>query len=608
VVLGIISRAKNDLVDDIEFGRRASDYFSENVAQAYRRYQEKLVEQNALDFDDMLMLTVKLFEIAPEVLSQYQDRFHYISVDEYQDTNHAQYVLTNLLAQKHQNICVVGDSDQSIYRFRGADFRNIINFERDYPNAKVVLLEQNYRSTQSVLEVANHVIKNNLVRKHKNLWTHNPAGNLPCLFEAEDEHAEAFYVVGEIKRLAEQFAYHEFAVLYRTNAQSRVLEEVFMRAGVPYRIFSGVKFYERREIKDILSYLRIIVNPRDDLSAKRVLTNVIEGVGKTSLMRLEAFAKKHNLSLVGAFDQASQLDAPPKVKLALAELHKKLNRLRADATEEPASIIIEKVLIQSGYKRKLEEEGTEESLSRAENIKELITVAKEYEKTGDDPSLAGFLAQVSLVAEANFSDVSSLQNGKVNGGRSGENESKGKKSEKEGAAVSLMTLHSAKGLEFPVVFVVGMEEGIFPHYRSVNDAEELEEERRLCYVGITRAKQRLYLVAARSRLIFGETWNNGSSRFIREIPETLLDIKMDDVLGFGKSAAENGTGSKEKEGDEEGKEKEKFFIGDWVNHKKWGRGRVLEIEGEGLDSILLVKFDSVGEKNLLLRYAPLTIA
>ncbi|MFA5876428.1 MAG: 3'-5' exonuclease, partial [Candidatus Margulisiibacteriota bacterium] len=403
----------------------------------------------------------------------------------------------------------------------------------------------------------------------------------------EDEHAEAFYVVGEIKRLAEHFQHNEFVVLYRTNAQSRVLEEVFMRAGVPYRIFSGVKFYERREIKDILAYLRIIINPRDDLGAKRVLTNIIDGVGKTSLMRLEALAKKHNLPIVETFSQTNQLDVPPKVKLALSELHKKLSRLRLDAEEESASIIIEKVLIQSGYKRKLEEEGTEESLSRAENIKELISVAKEYEKAYDDPSLAGFLAQVTLITDINFENS-------------------------DQPAVTLMTLHAAKGLEFPVVFVVGMEEGIFPHYRSINDSEELEEERRLCYVGITRAKQRLYLVAARSRLIFGETWNNGASRFIREIPETLLDIKVDDVFGLGKLAAgssfaDGGELGGKAVGDGEGRvlQKDNFKIGDWVKHKKWGRGKVLEIEGEGMDSILLVKFDSVGEKNLLLRYAPL---
>lgn len=573
-VLGAISRAKNELIDEIEYGRKAYEYFEENVALAYRKYQEKLIAQNALDFDDMLMLTVKLFEFSPKVLEYYQNRFLYISVDEYQDTNHAQYMITNLLAGKHKNLCVVGDSDQSIYKFRGADFRNIIDFEHHYPNTKVVLLEQNYRSTKNILEVANSIIKNNQARKPKDLWTKNSDGAPPVCFEAEDEKHEAYYVVAQIKNMAEKLPYNDFAVLYRTNAQSRVFEEVLMKEGVPYRIFSGVKFYSRKEIKDILAYLRVVFNPKDDLSLKRVLYNVVDGVGKVSAIKIEHEARKRHCSMSEILEMVEQIDIAPKARGALQNLSKKIIRLRDDMVEDPASIIIEKALIQSGYKQKLEAEGTEEALARVENIKELISVAKEFEQSSDDPTLNGFLTQVSLISNNDYAD-------------------------KDQPSVSLMTLHTAKGLEFPVVFIVGMEEGIFPHYRSLYDAEELEEERRLSYVGTTRAKKKLYLVYARTRLLFGDTWNNGPSRFISEVPEELLEIiisgsekeeKLEDGLDMG----------------EETNTKGDFGVGEMVSHKKWGKGKVLEIEGKGLDSLLLVQFESVGEKNLLLRYAPLS--
>lgn len=573
-VMAAIGNAKNELIDEIEYGRKAYEFFEENVAAVYRKYQEKLIQQNALDFDDMLMLTVKLFEISPKTLEHYQNRFHYISVDEYQDTNRAQYVITNLLAAKCNSLCVVGDSDQSIYKFRGADFRNIINFEHDYPNAKVVKLEQNYRSTQNILEVANSVIKNNIARKPKDLWTENPEGCKTVSFEAEDEHHEAQYIVGQIRKLNDHHAFNDFVVLYRTNAQSRVLEEVFMQAGVPYRILSGVKFYSRKEIKDILAYLRVVFNPKDDLSLKRVLNNVVEGVGKISFVKLERESTKRQCSILELMPDIDKLDLTPKSRLALLDLNKRINRLRDDLEEETASIIIEKALIQSGYKRKLDNEGTEEAMTRIENIKELVSVAKEFEKTTDDPSLGGFLTLVSLISDADRDNL-------------------------DKPSVTLMTLHAAKGLEFPIVFIVGMEEGIFPHYRSMHDPEDLEEERRLCYVGTTRAKHRLFLVYARARLLYGETWNNGPSRFIQEVPEELLEIHEslvdrrvveDDGLDMGDHQTFNSH----------------FKTGELVAHKKWGRGKVLDVEGEGLDSLLLVNFDSVGEKNLLLRYAPLS--
>lgn len=572
VVLEKISKAKNELKGPKEYESTALDFASEKVAAAYRLYQEKLFKNNAMDFDDMLMLTVKLFRESPATLGSYQDRLRYINVDEYQDTNLVQYTLTNMLAKKHRNLCVVGDSDQSIYGWRGADFRNILNFERDYRDAKVILLEQNYRSTKTILDAANSVIANNELRKEKNLWTENPGGELIEHFTAQDSHGEARYITGEIKKLADKYMYSDFAVLYRTNAQSRVLEEVFMQEGIPYRIVSGVKFYERAEIKDILSYLRLIVNSKDNMSAARLIMNTLDGVGKGTLKKLLDAGEKENKSIFEVIQDMDGIELTPKLKKPLQRFAETVNGFKFDLPSFTASEMIEKVINESGYRRKLEQENSPEAISRVENIKELISVAKEFEKNSAENTLTAFLTQVSLMTDLDKLDEST-------------------------PAVTLMTLHSAKGLEFPAVFIAGMEEGIFPHYRSLLEPAELEEERRLCYVGMTRAKKRLYLTSAEERLIFGENWYNGPSRFLEEIPKELIKadaaVKEKETIDIGAPAEEI---------------EYSFNVGDAISHPKFGRGEIIGISGKGSELIIQVNFESAGEKMLMARYAPLTKA
>jgi len=571
-VLEKISKAKNELKGPKEYEDTALDFTTEKVAAAYRLYQEKLFKNNAMDFDDMLMFTVKLFKGSPATLESYQDRLKYINVDEYQDTNLVQYTLTNMLAKKHRNLCVVGDNDQSIYGWRGADFRNILNFERDYKDAKVILLEQNYRSTKTILDAANNVISNNQLRKDKNLWTENPEGELIEHFTANDSHSEARFITGEIRKLADKYMYNDFAILYRTNAQSRVLEEVFMQEGIPYRIVSGVKFYERAEIKDILAYLRLIVNSKDNISASRLILNTLEGVGKGTLKKLEEAGEKDNRSIFEVIQDVDKLELTPKLKKPLQRFVDVVNGFKFDLQNFTASEMIEKVINESGYKKKLEEEASPEAISRVENIKELISVAKEFEKNSSENTLMAFLIQVSLMTDLDKLDEST-------------------------PAVTLMTLHSAKGLEFPVVFIAGMEEGIFPHYRSLLEPVELEEERRLCYVGMTRAKKRLYLTSAEERLIFGENWYNGPSRFIEEIPEGFIRADM---------------AVKEKEKIEIDAPAEdieyNFNVGDTINHPKFGTGEIMGLSGKGSELIIQVDFEAAGEKLLMAKYAPLTKA
>jgi len=572
VLLEKISKAKNELKTPKQYEDTALDFAAEKVAAAYRMYQERLFKNNAMDFDDMLLFTVKLFRESPKTLESYQDRLIYINVDEYQDTNLVQYTLTNMLAKKHRNLCVVGDNDQSIYGWRGADFRNILNFERDYKDAKVILLEQNYRSTKTILDAANSVIANNDHRKDKNLWTENPGGELIEHYLAHDSHGEARFITGEIRKLADKYMYNDFAILYRTNAQSRVLEEVFMQEGIPYRIVSGVKFYERAEIKDILSFLRLIVNSKDNVSASRLILNTIEGVGKGTLIKLEEAGKKDNRSILEVLQDIDKLELSAKLKKPLQRFVDTINGFKFDLPNFTASEIIEKVINESGYRKKLEEEASPEAISRVENIKELISVAKEFEKNSDESTLMSFLTQVSLMT-----DLDKLDEGTP--------------------AVTLMTLHSAKGLEFPVVFIAGMEEGIFPHYRSLLEPAELEEERRLCYVGMTRAKKRLYMTSAEERLIFGESWYNGPSRFLEEMPAELIKADM---------------AAKEKEIiniDAPAEDIEfNFNVGDTINHPKFGMGEVMGLSGKGSELMIQVAFEAAGEKLLMAKYAPLTKA
>jgi len=572
VVLEKISKAKNELKGPKEYEATALDFSSEKLVAAYKLYQETLFKNNAMDFDDMLMFTVKLFRSSPATLESYQDRLKYINVDEYQDTNLVQYTLTNMLAKKHRNLCVVGDNDQSIYGWRGADFKNILNFERDYKDAKVILLEQNYRSTKTILDAANNVIANNQLRKDKNLWTENPEGDLIEHFAANDSHGEARFITGEVKKLADKYMYNDFAVLYRTNAQSRVLEEVFMQEGIPYRIVSGVKFYERAEIKDILAYLRLIVNSKDNISASRLILNTLEGVGKGTLKKLEEAGEKENKSIFEIIQDVDKLELTPKLKKPLQRFVDTINGFKFDLPNFSASEMIEKVINESGYKKKLEEEASPEAISRVENIKELISVAKEFEKNSAENTLLAFLIQVSLMTDLDKLDEST-------------------------PAVTMMTLHSAKGLEFPVVFIAGMEEGIFPHYRSLLEPAELEEERRLCYVGMTRAKKRLYMTSAEERLIFGENWYNGPSRFLEEIPKGLIKADM---------------AAKEKEMIEIGAPAEdieyNFNVGDTINHPKFGAGEITGLSGKGSELIIQIDFEAAGEKLLMAKYAPLTKA
>jgi DNA helicase-2/ATP-dependent DNA helicase PcrA len=569
-----ISKAKNEFKSPEEYEDTALDFSAEKVAAAYKLYQKKLFVNNAMDFDDMLIFAVKLFRECPEVLASYQDRFRYISVDEYQDTNLVQYTLTNMLAKKHRNICVVGDNDQSIYGWRGADFRNILNFERDYKDAKVVLLEQNYRSSKTILDAANSVIANNRQRKDKNLWTENPEGDLIEHFTAPDSHGEARYVTNELKKLADRYMYNDFAIFYRTNAQSRVMEEVLMQEGIPYRIVSGVKFYERAEIKDILSYLRLTVNSRDNISASRLILNTLEGVGKGTLKKLELAGEKENKSIFEVIQDIDKLELSPKLKKLIQRFVDLINGFKFDLPNFTAAEMIEKVINESGYRQKLELEATPDAISRVENIKELISVAKEFEKNSDDNTLAAFLTQVTLMTDLDKVDDNV-------------------------PAVTLMTIHSAKGLEFPVVFIIGMEEGIFPHYRSLTEPSELEEERRLCYVGMTRAKKRLYLVSAEERLLFGENWYNGPSRFIEEIPPELIKA---DMASKDKDIEKIDIGVPAEEIEYH------YNVGDAIAHPKFGRGEITGLSGKGSELMIQVSFESAGEKLLMAKYAPLTKA
>lgn len=601
-----ISDAKNRLLDVAAFTAQATDFFAEQVAKIYALYQSKLQENNALDFDDLLMLTVELLTKNEELRTKYQKKFQYILVDEYQDTNGAQYAITKLLAAEHRNICVVGDADQSIYGWRGADMRNIMNFEKDYPEATVILLEQNYRSTKNILAAANAVIENNLTRKKKELWTDNPTGDRITIYEGATEKNEASYIVREVERLHTMFhvKYGDIAVLYRTNAQSRNIEEAFYATGVPYAMVGSVRFYDRREIKDIIAYLRVIYNPRDTLSLLRIINVPRRGLGPTSIARMMETAEEYRISLFEVITDAQLLSMIPKlsakVKLALEEFAAMVFTFMGQLGTRPIHEIVEDVIETSGYAAALEEEKKEDNRDRLENLREFISVAKNFDDGAaeGENGLADFLAQIALISDVD-------------------------QTEQSDGTVTLMTFHAAKGLEFPAVFMAGMEEGLFPHSRTLLDDTEIEEERRTCYVGITRAERRLYLTYARQRTIYGRTEMSRPSRFLAEIPEELVEHKEADFLGGTDLRAPSNIWSErstrterkrymppQQHTAEDGSvirpdASAAFKAGDAVRHSKWGDGRIVAISGSGEDAELSIAFPGEGIKKFVQKYAPI---
>lgn len=614
---GVISDAKNKLLTPEEFSRKATDYFEQKAEKVYTLYQKKLKANNALDFDDIIMLTVRLFRENPEVLAHYQEKFRYILVDEYQDTNHAQYALINLLAKRYRNLCVVGDDDQSIYMFRGADVQNILDFERDYPETVVLKLEQNYRSTQRILEAANAVVRNNTERKEKSLWTENQEGNPLVYYVADNEHDEARYVAERIQRLrsVEGRRFNDFAILYRTNAQSRVIEERFMKEGIPYRVFSGLKFYERMEIKDIIAYLRVLHNPSDQVAFSRVLNVPKRGLGDSTLEKILGYANEQGMPVLDAIMEADYIpDLTTRAKKPLFAFAQLMQELKIFAHEESSvTKLVEEVLKKTGYWDILIAEKTPESDARAENVREFLSVTAEYDAKAEDQAnvpedglegeeaivsgLTGFLEQVSLVAQ-----IDSLDQG-------------------EEYAV-MMTIHSAKGLEFPVVFLGGMEEGIFPSSRSMLDPTLLAEERRLCYVAITRAREKLYLTYAGQRMLYGKTQYNRPSEFFEEIPQHLLQDRdpIDPPPSRQKSRPQaesrgiRNTGGHSTWGSWDSKSvgnpvKEstgiEYRVGEKVEHAKFGKGLIVSIKGEGSQAEISIVFEGQIKK-LIAEYAKLT--
>ncbi|HEY6634963.1 MAG TPA: DNA helicase PcrA [Acidimicrobiia bacterium] len=585
----VISNAKNELIDFESFADQGDGFYHEQVADIYRLYQQRLVEASAMDFDDLLMVTVELFAAFPDVLAHYQQRFRYVLVDEYQDTNRAQYMLVKQLTAAHRNLCVVGDSDQSIYKFRGADIRNIRDFEKDYPDARVIVLDQNYRSTETILEAANSVISNNTRRTPKHLWSDRGTGSPIVRFEAEDEHDEAGFVVDEIERLQQEgYNLADSAVFYRTNAMSRVIEDVFVRRGIPYSVVGSVKFYDRKEVKDAVAYLKVLVNPSDEVSVKRILNEPRRGIGNTTVAHVDRFTQSRGITF---FEGLTRVDEVPQLnsraQRSVGEFVALVDMIREKAADGGVAAAVQSVLDDTGMVAGYESERTIEAMGRVENLRELAGVAAEFESSnegaiiGDEPydsldnlrRLEVFLESTALVADIDEWD--------------------------EGAgAVTLMTLHTAKGLEFPAVFIVGMEDGVFPHMRSLGDPEELEEERRLAYVGITRAQDRLYLSSAWQRMLFGGSNYNPPSRFFHEVPEQLVEkaAKRQRRAPSDRAAA---TGPRTTvSADQVGP-------GDRVRHDKWGLGTVREIVGEGDRAEAVVMFDTQGKKRLLLAWAPL---
>lgn len=584
--IGAISNLKNELKTPEDAQKEANDFHSQMVATVYKGYQRQLSRNEALDFDDLIMTTINLFERVPETLEYYQNKFQYIHVDEYQDTNKAQYTLVKLLANKFKNLCVVGDSDQSIYGWRGADIQNILSFEEDYPEAKTIFLEQNYRSTKNILNAANEVIKHNSERKPKGLWTANSGGDKIQYYEAMTERDEAEYVVKEImKHQRSGKKYSEMAILYRTNAQSRVLEETFMKSNIPYTMVGGQKFYDRKEIKDLLSYLRVIANSNDDISLQRIINVPKRGIGPSSVEKIQTYALQNNISMFDALAEVDFIGLSKKVTQECISFYEMIQNLIKEQEFLEISEIVDEVLQKSGYRDMLDREQSIESRSRLENLDEFMSVPKDYEENTplEEQSLINFLTDLSLVADIDEADT---QNG-----------------------VTLMTMHSAKGLEFPIVFIMGMEESLFPHIRAIKseDDHEMEEERRICYVAITRAEELLYITNATTRMLFGRSQSNMPSRFLKEIPEDLLDshtgqkrqtisLKSQPKRGFSKRT----TSTKKQVSSSDWK------VGDKVMHKAWGEGMVSNVNEKNGSVELDIIFKSEGPKRLLAQFAPIT--
>ena len=622
-----ISNAKNEMLEPGDYSNRSfGDFRKETIAKIYELYQKRLKENNALDFDDIINLTIKILMQEPDVLEYYSNKFKYILVDEYQDTNKAQFTLITLLAATHGNITVVGDNDQGIYSFRGADISNILNFEKDFIGTKIIKLEQNYRCTKSILNVANAVIKNNPTKYKKELWTENEEGTLVTGYRADNEYDEGRYVVNQIGHLKyqEKFNYSDFTVLYRMNAQSRSIEEILNREGIPYKIIGGLKFYERKEIKDAIAYLRLIHNQNDNMSLRRIINEPKRGIGKTSLDKVQELSEKIEKPMYEIIKNASEYGLN-RVYLNSREFIEQIESLIARRDKMPVSELIKQTLNVTGYMKALENENTIEAESRIENLEELLTVAMEFEKESAENTLAEFLEGITLASDSDEID---------------ENQDK----------VTFMTLHSEKGLEFPVVFLVGMEEGIFPGYKSIQEEAGLEEERRLCYVGMTRAKERLFLTCSRTRTIFGSTSCNAVSRFMKEVPKEMLEGYEDiftsnqenisednrynweyggrtnsnvktysavaasagtksnsNYQSFGFRTAESFLSNLNKTTSSPNIDISKYKPGAKVFHKKFGEGIINYIEREEDDYKVDISFEKAGHKRLMAKYAGLEV-
>ena len=629
-VLSEISNSKNEMLTPVQYELRTNgELRKEKIAKVYELYQRKLKEKNALDFDDIINLTIQILTENPDVLEYYSEKFKYVLVDEYQDTNKAQFTLVTLLSGRYGNITVVGDNDQGIYSFRGADITNILNFEKDFPGTKIIKLEQNYRSTKSILDAANAVIKHNEKKYEKNLWTEQEGGKLPTVARLDNEYEEANFIVEQINRLKreEYYKYSDFTVLYRMNAQSRSIEDIFRRENIPYKMIGGLKFYERKEIKDAIAYLRLIHNQADNLSLQRVINEPKRGIGQTSMEKIEAIAEANNISMYAVIKNAEKYGLN-KVYLNSREFINTIEELSSKKDETLISELLKEVLNKTGYTKALELENTAQAESRIENLNEFLTVAMEFEEENAENSLAEFLESITL-----SSDIDGMEDAED--------------------SVTLMTLHSAKGLEFPVVFLIGMEEGIFPGYKSISEPKELEEERRLCYVGITRAKENLFLTCSKQRTIFGSTSYNPVSRFLNEIPQELLE-GYDEAFGETKnkeqmfkdsqytwSYGSRNNGNIKTYKIEEQKatvaassnntnngfmfrtaesflnnlskkstsniDLSKYKSGVKVFHKKFGEGIINQVEPEGEDLKVDIDFNKVGHKRLMAKFANLEI-
>ncbi len=602
-VIARISGLKNNLLDAGQFSEKSAGFgFDDAVNRVYSQYEQRLREAGGLDFDDLLMLTVRLFEKNDDVLSHFQRLFRHILIDEYQDTNHAQYRLVRLLTGQHRNLCVVGDDDQSIYKFRGADIANILNFEKDFPDAKVIKLEQNYRSTHNILKAAGAVVSNNIGRKHKTLWTQRRGGEKILRYKAQDEKDEARFICMTIQQLVDEGrSLRELAVLYRTNAQSRALEDGLRGRGIPYRIFGGLRFYDRKEIKDIIAYLRVLHNPADVVSLMRIINVPARGIGETTVERLERSASQAGLTLYGAMADPAGTDMTAAARKKLQAFHSMMERVHRDKQGTTVTDLVRKVLQETGYVQALEQEKTIESRIRIENLSELLTATEDFTEQSRDATLGAFLDQVALITDME-------QQSSTDGRRPCTD------------TVTLMTLHNAKGLEFPVVFMAGMEEGLFPHSRSAESEEDLEEERRLCYVGMTRAKERLVLTHASERRLYGYPQSNLMSRFVEEIPsaaiETVGGDEDDEVHFTERSRWNTGVFSARRTSfkpDEPFLQPKKpvaersYYKGAVVKHAKFGIGTVQRAEGEGEDLKISVSFPGHGVKTLAVKHAKLEV-